>query len=270
MAYVKTEWKDFPSEDTPITASALNNIENGIEANDIAIKFGWYQTGLNPTLTYSSWDSTTKTGVVNTNLDLTGYLSVGMKVKFTQNATTKYGIITAISSSTITLFMGTDYTLTNDPISDAYYSIVRAPYGFPMEPDKWTIIITDVTNRSQNTPVYNTWYNIGGLNILVPVGSWKLSYRVQTEHERATAGYPSVYCALSTSANSISNFLYQSQGFFFSANICSLILQHEFVVNLTTPTTFYLIAKTDQNNCTKLSFRGDLTRTIMKAVCNYL
>ena len=34
MAYVKTEWKDFPSEDTPITASALNNIEDGVEDLD--------------------------------------------------------------------------------------------------------------------------------------------------------------------------------------------------------------------------------------------
>lgn len=34
MAYVKTNWKDLPSKDTPTTASALNNIENGIEDID--------------------------------------------------------------------------------------------------------------------------------------------------------------------------------------------------------------------------------------------
>ena len=31
MEYVKTEWKDLPDTTTPITASALNNIEDGVE-----------------------------------------------------------------------------------------------------------------------------------------------------------------------------------------------------------------------------------------------
>ena len=31
MNYTKTEWKDLPDTTTPITASALNNIEDGVE-----------------------------------------------------------------------------------------------------------------------------------------------------------------------------------------------------------------------------------------------
>lgn len=34
FAYTKKEWKDLPSKDTPIFAADLNNIENGIGAND--------------------------------------------------------------------------------------------------------------------------------------------------------------------------------------------------------------------------------------------
>ena len=34
FAYTKKEWKDLPSKDTPILAADLNNIENGIGAND--------------------------------------------------------------------------------------------------------------------------------------------------------------------------------------------------------------------------------------------
>ena len=37
MAYVKTEWQDGVSGNTPINATNLNNIENGVEANDIKI-----------------------------------------------------------------------------------------------------------------------------------------------------------------------------------------------------------------------------------------
>lgn len=90
---------------------------------------GW--SSANETYSYVSWDPATKTGVVGTNQDATSLLSVGMKVKFTQNATVKYGIIVAISSTQITLFMGTDYTLTNEVITNAYYSTVENPYGFP-------------------------------------------------------------------------------------------------------------------------------------------
>lgn len=34
MAYVKTDWENLPSTDTPITETALDNMENGIEYND--------------------------------------------------------------------------------------------------------------------------------------------------------------------------------------------------------------------------------------------
>lgn len=34
MAYTKTVWEDLPSEDTPILSTALQNIEDGIEALD--------------------------------------------------------------------------------------------------------------------------------------------------------------------------------------------------------------------------------------------
>lgn len=199
MAYVKTEWKDFPSEDTPITASALNNIENGIEANDIAIKFGWYQTGLNPTLTYSSWDSTTKTGVVNTNLDLTGYLSVGMKVKFTQDSTIKYGFITKISSSQITLYMGNDYTLDDSDISNAFYSMLKAPYGFPLSPTVWTLESTLTSPQMITDPVSGTVYNPGNFQIVCPIGDWEISYKVNNYTVRSSAGVVEQYTNLSTS-----------------------------------------------------------------------
>lgn len=37
MAYVKTEWQDGVSGNTPINATNLNNIEDGIESNDTRI-----------------------------------------------------------------------------------------------------------------------------------------------------------------------------------------------------------------------------------------
>lgn len=37
MAYTKTTWEDLPSENTIIDADKLNNMEDGIEANDTAL-----------------------------------------------------------------------------------------------------------------------------------------------------------------------------------------------------------------------------------------
>lgn len=38
MAYVKTIWENLPSESTPINASNLNKMENGIYDNSVAIE----------------------------------------------------------------------------------------------------------------------------------------------------------------------------------------------------------------------------------------
>src|SRR5574344_1481438 len=103
------------------------------------LQSGWNY--VNGTFTYSSYDSTTKTGVVNSNLDLTSYLSVGMKVKFTQNSAIKYAFTTAITSKQLTLFLGTDYSLNNSAISNSYYSLLKTPYGFPLNPTIWQLKI---------------------------------------------------------------------------------------------------------------------------------
>lgn len=111
-------------------ANDWNEIKNAFN-NQVAQ--GWYNIGVTAvlTLTYVSFNSTTKIGVIASNLDLTPYLSVGMKFKFTQNSAVKYGIITAISSTQITLFMGNNFTLNNSGISNPFYSMLETPYGFP-------------------------------------------------------------------------------------------------------------------------------------------
>src|SRR5574344_2269433 len=139
-----------------VKADDMNELKNAFN-NQVA--FGWYQTGVSPTFTYSSWDSTTKTGVVNSNLDLTPYLSVGMKVKFTQNSAIKYAFITAITSKQLTLFLGTDYSLNNSAISNSYYSMLKTPYGFPLNPDKWSVVYFNTTNIGPTALTANVWAN---------------------------------------------------------------------------------------------------------------
>lgn len=57
MEYTKTVWKDLPDTSTPITASRLNNIENGVEY--------LFQNGADYIETYSTDETTTNKIWVN-------------------------------------------------------------------------------------------------------------------------------------------------------------------------------------------------------------
>jgi hypothetical protein len=173
MAYTKTNWQDTPSLATPINATNLNKLETGVFDNDAAItalnaemEAGWL--ALSGTFTYASDDA--PTFVINTPSNLTGVISVGMKLKLTQT-TVKYFIVTAITSTTITVYGGTDYTLVNAAITLPFYSVHKSPFGFPIAPLKWTQTAsisfgtyTALTART-NTTV---------LTLSLPIGVWNL------------------------------------------------------------------------------------------------
>jgi hypothetical protein len=59
------------------------------------------------------------------------HYSVGDKVKLKQGGTQKYFYITAVADTTLTITGGADYTLTNAPILENYYSKTSPVVGFP-------------------------------------------------------------------------------------------------------------------------------------------
>lgn len=64
-----------------------------------------------------------------TGIDWTTYLRKGDKIKLTQT-TVKYFYVTGVTSTTLSITGGSDYTLTNAAISEFYYS-KGDPLGFP-------------------------------------------------------------------------------------------------------------------------------------------
>ena len=149
--------------------------------------------------------------IVFAGVDLTSVISVGMRVKITQS-TTKYFIVTAIAFSTdttITLYGGTDYSLVasgTTAISAFSYSSMKAPVGFPLDPTKWSVKVTDTTERSAaGTGGYD---NIGTTNsqISIPIGVWNVYFHVNLSGDRTTSGTgDSIRAALSTANNSASD-----------------------------------------------------------------
>jgi len=168
---------------------------------------GWIAAG--ETWTYASADAPTYTFTIS-SFDATTKYSAGMKVKLDQSVDgTKYGFITKVTfddpGSTITIYMGTDYDLDNAAITNPYYSTQKAPLGFPLDPAKWTVEVNDTTERSQLTPVQNTWYNLGSFSINVPIGSWDLGYDVYIFASTSSTTQASAEVTLCTANNSESD-----------------------------------------------------------------
>lgn len=98
------------------------------QALHVADRGGW--TPLNVALSYASATAVTIPAGEATKTNLTGRITVGTKLKF-DNSTTKYFYVTAVTSTQITVSGGSDYTVANSAITNAWYSNVSSPVGFP-------------------------------------------------------------------------------------------------------------------------------------------
>jgi hypothetical protein len=118
---------------------------------------------------------------------------------------TKYFLCTASSYSapntTVTLYGGTDHTLANATISNAYYSTQKAPYGFPLGADKWSVEYANNVGATQPTPTSGTWYNSGG-SFSLPIGNWNIFYVANCGLNDASATGCSLRSTLSNANNS--------------------------------------------------------------------
>lgn len=236
------------------------------------------------TWAYSSVDD--PTGVLTINADATSYLSVGQRIKFTNGGNTIYGIVTAISYSapnTAVTFLHeidpTDsqalYLMANSAISSNFYSQAKTPFGFPMDPDKWTVSVSDTTNRVQATPTQNAWYNLGSVNIVVPIGLWRLRGKVNASVQVPSATSATIYTTLSTANNSESNpefTFYQSLGGALGTIITNVPARMEEFISLAVKTTMYLNTKTGNAGADNIANQnGNVTAgAVLKAISAYL
>lgn len=148
----------------------------------------------------------------------------------------------------ISLYGGTDHSLANATISNPKYSATKVPFAFPANPDKWTVLFTDKTDRTQATPTAGTWYNLGSISISVPTGAWMARYQVvQQAVSTAAQTTINVFSALSTSNNNASDADLQAFSKVNGASGTLAVAQavdRTKVIEVDTATTHYLIAKT--------------------------
>lgn len=226
--------------------------------------------------TFVSADAPSYVATVDANV--TGTVGLGMKVRVRHLNTTKYFIVTKQSGVTgsttwLNLYGGTDYTLTTGSISDTYYSSADTPWGFPNTIDKWSVVVTDTSDRSQASPVTNTWYNPGSLSISVPIGSWNLNYKVLQRVARAASTATNMYSTLSTANNSETDSDLTVLETIGGASGSLLLVTTQVclpkTVHLAAKTSYFLNCRTTQG-ADSIGHRGDAGTTVIKAVCAFL
>lgn len=269
----------YSQEGDAFGAADINATNTQVNANTDAVALkaplsnvesGWL--AISATLTYASADS--PTFVANTSIDLTNRISVGMKLKLTQS-TVKYFIVTAITSTTITLYGGTDYTLLDSAITDVYFSSVRAPFGFPLDKSKWTVRFEEgSTEFSQSSPTQNTWYNM--YSISVPIGLWEIEWSgVIAAISTASQTGVRVQGTLSTTNNGETNnnlTAYQGVSGASGTIICLASVMRKDLISLSSKTTHYLNIRTVSASATVAAITNAAANqpTIIQAVCAYL
>lgn len=215
---------------------------------------GWvYTSADSPTFVMSSGTA-----------DYTNTFWPGQKLRLVQS-TTRYFIITQVAFSAgntvLTVYGGTDYTLANSQISSVYYSDASAPFGFPTDPSKWTVSLTDTTDANQNTPTANTWYNLGGLSVDIPIGVWRISASGEIRATLSSGTTAEVTAALSTSNSSVSDTNMQSGRFRGVGSGATVTYAAGFWIykhslTLTSKTTHYLLGRFSASNGATLQFSG--------------
>lgn len=230
---------------------------------------GWVAAG--ETWTYASADDPTFTFTISG--DLTTKYSAGMKVLLTQT-TDKFFFITKVTHSsgttTVTIFGGTDYDLANASITLPYYSVVKAPFGFPLDPTKWTVEYRSTTNATQASPTASTWYNLGSASISIPIGVWDVHYEACPYFQDSTNSFWDMITTLSTGNNTETDVDWSARIFGGEYKQLLVSLYRRKVIALTAKTTYYLNAMTVQTGEDAIIWFGSTSPTLIRAVCAYL
>lgn len=226
--------------------------------------FGWSATG--ESWSYNAWDATIRQATITVPSDATTKYSEGMFVRFSQTTGgTKYGIIMAVTATTLVVLLKSGQTLNNEAISSPVYSPLRTPYGISVDPDDWALELTATSQDTQTTPTTNTCYNIGSRSLAVGLGKWLLGYNADAQCNGNTN--VNAVVSLSTSASSESDKRF-SASYYDGPATGSVAIQSTYKVrriSLAAKTTYYLIQKAEEA-AGSIHWRGDRATTVIRAI----
>jgi hypothetical protein len=191
---------------------------------------------------------------------------------------TKYALVTASSYSapntTVTIYSGTDHTMMNATVSNAYYSTQKAPYGFPLGQEKWKIEFMLIGNAlTKNSPVAGTWYNteIGSPNISVPIGKWNIYYSVAAYMVKTDTAIIFLSTLSRSSSSETDTDMKRSQIIGGASGVLQIqsSVGAEKPISASIKTPYYLIVKTDTASATAVGINA-FAPTVIRATSTLL
>ena len=207
-------------------------------------------------------------------------MGVGDKWKVTQT-TDKYFVVHAKGSPSggftpVTIYGGIDHDLANAAITSPFFSHVKHPLGFPPDPAKYSITVSDANDKIKSSPTNGTFY--GGANawttgtnitIDIPIGAWRPTI-VGALNNLLSGNFVSAVVTLSTGNNSESNAAHTAAAGGFG-NITLGFSKSLPIINVAAKTTHYLIARSVVASTTTLALYGSsVAATVIRLECAYL
>lgn len=131
------------------------------------------------------------------------------------------------------------------------------------------------SNRSQSSPTNDAWYNINSALLAIPIGVWRVGYRVIAGGSCSSATtYIQIFTTLSTGNDNASDtgFSCFFGGDFASANLSAIDYREvEKVLALTSKTTYYLNTRIFTGGAiSNISNNGLHRPIVIYAECAYL
>jgi hypothetical protein len=192
------------------------------------------------------------------------------------SSTLDYGIVQSAvfsTNTTVVVQVPEGCTIpTSGGVSAVSYSGLKAPYGFPDQNERWSILTHNMSDTARPTPGANTWYNDGGV-LSIPIGSWKIYYGGCIGNNiNATQGY-AVKGTLSTANNTSGGADImiggQTQTFLNAIVVSSVTAYREFSRSFSSSTPMYFnILSTGAT--TNMYLYGTLSTTLIQATNAYL
>jgi len=121
-------------------------------------------------------------------IDISGIMTEGVRIRYSQAGSTKYAIVMANSTlsggnTIVNIFGGTDFQCldtSSNPITNVSISRDKCPAGFPMDPGKWNIVFKNSSTLERTT---NDWGAVA--NFILAAGNWNMYASGQLHTSRA-------------------------------------------------------------------------------------
>jgi len=122
-------------------------------------------------------------------IDISGTMTEGVKIRYSQDGSTKYAFVMANSTlsegnTIVNIFGGTDFQCldtSSNPITNVSISRDKCPAGFPMNPGKWNIVFKHSSTLERTT---NDWGTVA--NFILAAGNWNMYASGQLHTSRAS------------------------------------------------------------------------------------